>query len=735
MILSIIIPVYNVEPFVERCIRSCEAQNIAKNKYEIICINDGSKDNSLKIISRIADEFPNIHVFSQPNAGLSAARNHGMRVAKGDYYMFVDSDDWIAENCLGMLTDKLREERPDVLTFCAANVVNGVPLGIAPAWRYSSIAYPQVGGGLKQLIDSLQDTSLLRVGAQYNLDSLTLERKRISQLLRNRGYYYFRPEYMEYLADTTAGRRQVALRLNLRPNVPQAALMPYRVGDVTVRLTNIKPGPADTLRLPDATVIARRPLKIRPRVLSRALTLRPGQLFTVDAQNRTQTDLNKLGIFRSVNLSVTPLDSLRGSDTLDVEIDARFDYPLEAALETDVTSKSNSFIGPGVTFRVSNNNLFRGGEVLSVKLNGSYEWQTGNKNSGGRSSRLNSYELGLNANLDIPRLLLPRSMTRRQKYPGSTSFQLGVDLMNRPSFFRLIAFSGSAGYNFQTSPYSRHSLTVFKLTYNKLLHTTDSFDRTMDENPAIAMSFRNQFVPSINYTYTFERTYGATGNRRFYWQNSVTSAGNLLSGILRAFGERQPQTLFGNRFSQFVKEVSEVKFYHRIGRRNNWLATRLLVGAGYAYGNSSSIPFERLFYCGGSTSMRGWLARTLGPGGDPKRDFSDYPSQLANFKLETNLEARFPVWGILQGALFFDLGNIWFMNQGGTEETRFKIDRFYKQLGFNTGLGARFDFGFFVFRLDWGIKLHNPNEPAGERWIQHFRLKNTTLNFGVGYPF
>lgn len=127
MILSIIIPVYNVEPFVERCIRSCEAQNIAKNKYEIICINDGSKDNSLKIISRIADEFPNIHVFSQPNAGLSAARNHGMRVAKGDYYMFVDSDDWIAENCLGMLTDKLREERPDVLTFCAANVVNGVP--------------------------------------------------------------------------------------------------------------------------------------------------------------------------------------------------------------------------------------------------------------------------------------------------------------------------------------------------------------------------------------------------------------------------------------------------------------------------------------------------------------------------------------------------------------------------------------------------------------------------------
>ena len=388
-------------------------------------------------------------------------------------------------------------------------------LGIAPPWHYSKIAYPEVDSGMEHLMDSLRATSLLRVGAQYNMDSLTLERKRISQLLRNRGYYYFRPEYLEYLADTTSGLRQVDLRLNLKPNLPEVALKPYRVGGITVRLTNIKPGPTDTLRLRNATVIAQRPMKIRPRILSGALTLRSGQLFTVDAQNRTQTDLNKLGIFRSVNLSVTPLDSLRGSDTLDVAIDAQFDYPLEAALETDVTSKSNSFIGPGITFKVSNNNLFRGGEVLALKLNGSYEWQTGNKNSGGRSSRLNSYELGLNANLSIPRLLLPSFITRRLKYPGSTTFQLGVDLMNRPSFFRLIAFSGSAGYNFQTSPYSRHSLTVFKLTYNKLLHTTEAFDKTMDENPAIAMSFRNQFVPSINYTYTFDKTYGRTGNRRF----------------------------------------------------------------------------------------------------------------------------------------------------------------------------------------------------------------------------
>lgn len=125
MILSIIIPIFNVEPFVEKCIRSCQKQDIAKEKYEIICVNDGSTDNSLEIVKMLADEYSNIRVFSQPNAGLSAARNSGMCKAKGNYYMFVDSDDWIAENCLGKITCKLCEEQPDALAICAANVING----------------------------------------------------------------------------------------------------------------------------------------------------------------------------------------------------------------------------------------------------------------------------------------------------------------------------------------------------------------------------------------------------------------------------------------------------------------------------------------------------------------------------------------------------------------------------------------------------------------------------------
>lgn len=613
-------------------------------------------------------------------------------------------------------------------------------LRIAEPWFYGEIAYPTVNPGMDPLIDSLRATSLLRTGAQYNLDTLTAERQRITGLLRNRGYYYFRPEYLEFLADTTLRPQHVDLRLTLKPNLPAVALKPYRVGDVTVRLRNLRPGPRDTLRLRNATVIAQRPMKIRPRVLQRALTLRPGQLFTVDAQNRTQNELNQLGIFRSVNLSVTPLDSLRGGDTLDVAIDAQFDYPLEVALETDATSKSNSFIGPGVTLKVSNNNLFRGGEVLDVKLTGSYEWQTGNKNSGGQTSRMNSYELGLTSNLNLPRLLLPEGWVSRLRYPGSTAFQLGVELMNRPRFFHLIAFSGSAGYNFRTSPYSHHGLTVFKLTYNRLLHTTASFDQTMEENPSIAMSFRNQFVPSISYTYTFDKTYGATGNRRFYWQNSLTAAGNLLSGILRAFGERQPQELFGNRFSQFAKEISEVKFYHRIGRRNNWLATRFLVGVGYAYGNSEVMPYSEQFYIGGANSIRAFTVRSIGPGSyrPPADDSDGYLDQTGDFKLEANIEYRFGIMGRLNGAVFLDAGNVWLLkNDPNRPGAELKWKGLLDEIALGTGFGLRYDISYLVIRADLGIGLHTPYPNPDKKGYYNISSFKDGLGFhlAIGYPF
>ena len=613
-------------------------------------------------------------------------------------------------------------------------------LHVAPPYTYSRIAYPQPEGTLRPLFDSLQATSLLRPGAQYNLDTLTQERSRIAAQLRNRGYYYFRPEYLEYLADTTLAPRRVDLRLVLKPDVPAAALESYRVDGITVSLRNVEPGPADTLRLRDAEVVAQRPLKLRPRVLARALALRRGELFTVDAQNRTLNELGKLGVFRSVGMSVPPLDSLRGGREIDVRIDAQFDYPVSVSLETDVTSKSNSFLGPGISLKLSDNNLFRGGEVFSVALDGSYEWQTGNKNSGGRSSRLNSYELGLNATLDVPRLLAFGRLSGRLPAPRRTSFQLGLNLMNRPDYFRLIAFNGSAGYDFRTSPSSSHTLTVFRLVYNRLLHTTESFDETLEANPAIALSFRDQFIPSVGYTYTFDRSYGATASRRFYWQNSFSAAGNLLAGVLRLCGERQPQHLFGNRFSQFVRNVSEVKFFQRLGRRDNWLATRFLVGVGYAYGNSEVMPYSEQFYIGGANSIRAFTVRSIGPGSyrPPAGDRNGYLDQTGDFKLEANVEFRFGIMGRLHGALFLDAGNIWLLkNDPLRPGAELKWRGFWNEIALGTGFGLRYDISYLVLRADLGIGIHTPYPNPDRRGYYNIQSFKDGLGFhlAIGYPF
>jgi outer membrane protein assembly factor BamA len=157
-----------------------------------------------------------------------------------------------------------------------------------------------------------------------------------------------------------------------------------------------------------------------------------------------------------------------------------------------------------------------------------------------------------------------------------------------------------------------------------------------------------------------------------------------------------------------------------------------------AYGNSDAVPFDRLFYAGGSNSMRGWAPRTLGPGASPAPTDVVYPTQLGDMKLEANLEFRFPIWDMFHGATFLDLGNIWYI--GRKDETYpegsvFHFNSFYKQLAFNTGIGIRLDIDFAILRLDWGIQLHNPNNPVGERWIHNFKWRNTSLNFGVGFPF
>ncbi len=599
---------------------------------------------------------------------------------------------------------------------------------IAPPWFYSSVDYPNVGGGMQRAVDSLRQGSLLHRGAQYNLDTLTAERARMVAALRNEGYYYLRPDYLEYLADTTLAPREVALRLRFSERTPPQALQRCRVGSVTVTLEGRREGVADTVVVDGLRVISQARWPVRERVLERCVTLRRGDLLTPAAQSLTVVNLNKTGIFRSVDFSADMGDSAA------VRIVAREAPPVEVAWESDITSKSNSFLGPGMTLRLSHNNLFRGGEVLTARLEGSYEWQTGRV----EGVRLHSYEAGVHLSLDIPRLL-PARLMQRTEGRAATSFEAGADLVSRPDYFRMVSLSASAGWEFGTSEHSRHALRPVDLTYNNLLATTAEFDKIMDDNPALALSFRDKFVPASSYIYTLDKRFGASQRLRLRLQSSTTIAGNLISALSFLAGQSYPQSLFGLRFSQFAKQVAEMKLYIRSGHKNNTLAMRFLAGAGFAYGNSEVLPYGEQFYIGGANSIRAFTVRSIGPGGyrPTAGDSNGFLDQTGDFKVEANIEYRFGIAGNLNGALFLDAGNVWLMRRD-TERPRAELNRrtFWQEVALGAGVGLRYDLSVLVLRLDVGFPLHYPYDTGhgGYFNVGHFG-DSPAFHLAIGYPF
>lgn len=611
-------------------------------------------------------------------------------------------------------------------------------------YTYDSIRYMQRRHRTDTIVRQHKVQSLLKKGDNFNVVQLEAERQRISTLLRNNGFYYFRPEYISYQADTTRTPGKVWLRIIPSPGMPREALRPWRLGDITVALRgyNNEP-PTDTLRYKDLIILYEGKLRVRPAVLHRKIQFSPGDRYAYTAQEATQTALSRLGIFKYTEMQYTPQDtSLRGRRTLDVRINAAYDLPLDGELEFNVTTKSNDQTGPGAIFSVTRRNIFGGGETFGVQLKGSYEWQTGNRVEGSKSL-MNSYELGISSTLTLPQLLFPGYLRRNLQYPSSTTFRIYADQMNRAKFFKMLSFGGSATLDFQSSATSHHSVVPFKLAYNKLQHTTATFDSITTVNQALYLSLKDQFVPSISYTYTYDDSPLTDKRHHLWWQTSITQSGNILSGIYALAGQgfkKQNKELFGNVFAQFVKVSSEIR-YNRELRKGHHLVGRLSAGVIYGYGNAENhtTPYNEQFYIGGANSIRAFTIRSIGPGRfrpDPENAYS-YIDQTGDLKFEANLEYRFPIFGDLQGAAFLDAGNVWLIHDDPNRPGgQLKWGHFLKDLALGTGVGLRYDLQFLVVRVDCGIGLHVPYETGKKGYYNIPRFKDGLgIHLAIGYPF
>ena len=479
---------------------------------------------------------------------------------------------------------------------------------------------------------------------------------------------------------------------------------------------------------------------IRPSAMIRNMFYQKGDLFSQDRQTYTQEAIARMGIFRFTEFRYALQDTTANCDTLGVDIYATFDKPYDAELELNVTTKNTKQTGPGAVFKLTRKNFKRMGADLSFEMRGSYEWQTGMGSAG--NSKLNSYELGTSLTLNFPRIIVPWKdrVLRRSRFPQHTTFKLYVDLLNRAQFFNMLSFGGNVTYDFRRSRTWKHTITPFQLVFNTLQSTTAKFDSITSTNPSLKLSLDNQFIPSMNYTFTYDNS-RLKKRHHLWWENSITSAGNVTSLVYAAFGKglgEKNKKLINSPYAQFLRLTSEVRTLLKIANKQH-IAARFMGGVLWAYGNQTIAPYSEQFYIGGANSIRAFTVRSLGPGTyyPGKNTPYGYLDQTGDIKLEMNVEYRFPIFGDLYGATFLDAGNVWLMRK---DESRpggqLTLRNFAKSIALGTGAGIRYDMEFLVIRLDLGVALHAPYDTGKSGYYNIPKFKDGLgLHFAIGYPF
>lgn len=610
-----------------------------------------------------------------------------------------------------------------------------------PLFRLDSIEYRHFDTITDSLVRATASQRLLHSGDAFSVPNLDAERTRLSDLFRNRGFYFFRPEMIEYRADTLQKPFRVQLQVQPKPDMPPQAHNRFYIGQTTITL--MKNG---DYQLTDSTAEAdfrmrwvgggKTPLRLS--AIRHNLFYRRGSLYRYNLHEVIQDKLANMGIFSAVAMSYTPRDTSATCDTLDVNIIAVLDKPFDSEFEAKVTNKSSGYVGPGLSYGITKRNAFRGAESLGFKVYGSYEWQTGVSSSEGRSSLLNSYELGAALTLTYPRIRvlgIQKILPRRAQ--TSTNFMLNADWLNRATYFQMVSMGVRVAYGYQQRRDIKHEIVPFRLDYDLLTHRTAKFDSIMAANPALYVSMRNQFVPSMGYTFTYSRP-ARQGHPRSLIL-TAKEAGNVVSGIYAAFGKdfySSGKKLLGVPFAQFLKLTAEYRETWPITARTS-LATRAFAGIIWSYGNSTMAPYADQFSIGGANSIRAFAARTIGPGSySPAASHFSYLDQMGDFKLEANVEYRFPVISSLYGAVFVDAGNVWLLDKDGNRPGGSLGHNFGREIALGTGLGLRYDLDFIVLRFDVGVGLHAPYQTSKHGYYNMPRFRDSLgFHLAVGYPF
>ncbi len=607
----------------------------------------------------------------------------------------------------------------------------------------------------------LPDTvnSLLSSGENFDRDLLQNERQRVEVYLKNKGYYNFNKEFISFEADSSAKLNSVDLIMNVNPfqkRNEENTFIPvshkkYFVKQINV-FTNFDQKEAlaqgsnyylnlDTTFLDGIHFISKGEDDINRKIILQSNFIQEGESYSLNDANKTYKHLNSLRLFKIINIQFNVIDSLE-NDSLNIGY-LNCNIKLTKYLLQSYTVElqgTNSYgnIGVGGNFLYQHRSLFGGAEITDFRVNGAIE-------AIDKENVVGNYyttELGGNVTINIPKFILPVFKAEKfsKKYSPKTQISAGYNFQDRIDYRRSIA-NMSYGYLWDGNRYLKHSFKLLELNAVNLPDATDAFKNWIDST-YLKSSYDNHLVSVTNYSLIFNNQDIKKAKDFYFFRLNTEISGNLLSGISELTNASKDENgsymIFGIPFSQYAKVDLDLRYYDIIDKSNT-IAYRLFGGVGIPYGNSVALPFEKLFFSGGANSIRAWNVRSLGPGSFVGDSVSRFPNQTGDIKIEANIEYRFKMFWVLEGALFLDVGNVWNLNSDEFEGGLFRKDSFYKEFAVGSGIGTRFDFSFVIFRLDLGLKLRDPAKLEGDRWVAGFDeltwRDDVVINIGIGYPF
>lgn len=558
--------------------------------------------------------------------------------------------------------------------------------------------------------------SIIRPGDYLSQELLENESERVAKIFRDNGYYGFTKNYFFYYADSTT--------------VKDKANIVVKLEDYTTNETPDAARPHTQYTIRDVQILPQKGLVVRPTFLSSLNRITPGMLYSESEINNTYERFTSVRLFSTVNIQLDEVDSSQ----VDCKIILSPSKLQSMKLNLEGSANSTGLFGITPSLSYNHKNIFGGGEQLSVSFRGNFQFKF--------KDNTRSNEFSVSSSLSFPKFVLLPDHLFDQNIPR-TDVTLGFNYQMRPEYTRDI-ISTSMGYSWNFKKRFYYNLYPLQVNIVRIFNLSEDF-YTKFNDPYFYNAYTNHFDigGSFNMLYTTDPSANPKKSY-FYSRFEGDISGNMLSLFDKAFSvsETGQRIIWGIPYSQFARAQVTLGRTLFFGHHNNFaIATRLLAGAGFAYGNSTALPFEKLFYAGGVSSLRGWQTRSVGPGNAPlDRSFS-IANQTGDMHLEANIEFRFPLFWKLNGALFVDAGNIWNLNFDGKEipddakDYYFSFDNMFKSAAMSHGFGVRLDFDMILVRLDLGIKSYDPVSASWRLPDQWLKSDGYALHFGIGLPF